>query len=51
VPAGQPGDHDPEGKCDPFTPAGNGSSYRAKFTGKYERRVFDVGHNVPQEAP
>jgi len=21
------------------------------FTGKYEHRTFDVGHNVPQEAP
>jgi len=40
-----------DGKQDPFTPAGNGSAYRDKFTGKYEHRVFDVGHNVPQEAP
>jgi pimeloyl-ACP methyl ester carboxylesterase len=40
-----------DGKYDPFTPAGNGSAYRAKFTGKYEHRVFDVGHNVPQEDP
>ena len=36
---------------DPFTPAGNGSAYRAKFTGAYEHRVLDVGHNVPQEDP
>jgi pimeloyl-ACP methyl ester carboxylesterase len=40
-----------DGKYDPFTPAGDGSSYRAHFTGKYRHRTFDVGHNVPQEAP
>jgi pimeloyl-ACP methyl ester carboxylesterase len=40
-----------DGKYDPFTPAGNGSAYRAKFTGKYDHRTFNVGHNVPQEAP
>jgi pimeloyl-ACP methyl ester carboxylesterase len=40
-----------DGKDDPFTPAGNGSSYRSHFTGKYEHRTFNVGHNVPQEAP
>jgi pimeloyl-ACP methyl ester carboxylesterase len=40
-----------DGKNDPFTPAGDGSSYRSHFTGKYEHRVFNVGHNVPQEAP
>jgi len=40
-----------DGKHDPFTPAGDGSSYRAHFTGKYQHRTFDVGHNVPQEAP
>jgi pimeloyl-ACP methyl ester carboxylesterase len=40
-----------DGKYDPFTPAGDGSAYRDKFTGKYEHRTFDVGHNVPQEAP
>jgi pimeloyl-ACP methyl ester carboxylesterase len=40
-----------DGKSDPFTAAGDGSAYRDKFTGKYEHRVFDVGHNVPQEAP
>ena len=40
-----------DGQYDPFTPAGNGAAYRAKFTGKYEHRVFPVGHNVPQEAP
>jgi pimeloyl-ACP methyl ester carboxylesterase len=40
-----------DGKYDPFTPAGNGSAYRAKFTGKYQHRVLNVGHNVPQEDP
>jgi pimeloyl-ACP methyl ester carboxylesterase len=40
-----------DGKYDPFTPAGDGSAYRAHFTGKYQHRTFDVGHNVPQEAP
>lgn len=40
-----------DGASDPFTPAGDGSAYRAKFTGPYDHRTFDVGHNVPQEAP
>ena len=40
-----------DGRYDPFTPAGDGSSYRKHFTGKYDHRTFDVGHNVPQEAP
>jgi pimeloyl-ACP methyl ester carboxylesterase len=40
-----------DGAQDPFTPAGNGSAYRAKFTGAYQHRVFQVGHNVPQEDP
>jgi pimeloyl-ACP methyl ester carboxylesterase len=40
-----------DGKHDPFTPAGTGAAYRDHFTGKYEHRVFPVGHNVPQEAP
>jgi len=40
-----------DGKFDPFTPAGDGGSYRSHFTGKYQHRTFDVGHNVPQEAP
>ncbi|MEV4054903.1 alpha/beta hydrolase [Amycolatopsis sp. NPDC049688] len=32
--------------------AKDGKAYRAKFTGKYEHRIFDgIGHNVPQEAP
>ncbi|MFD2081297.1 Pimeloyl-ACP methyl ester carboxylesterase [Actinopolymorpha cephalotaxi] len=40
-----------DGRYDPFTPPGDGRSYRAHFTGKYQHRTFDVGHNVPQEAP
>jgi pimeloyl-ACP methyl ester carboxylesterase len=40
-----------DGRYDPFTPAGDGSAYRGFFTGKYEHRVLDVGHNVPQEDP
>ncbi|GAA1116387.1 alpha/beta hydrolase [Kribbella jejuensis] len=40
-----------DGRYDPFTPAGDGSSYRDHFVGRYQHRTFDVGHNVPQEAP
>jgi pimeloyl-ACP methyl ester carboxylesterase len=40
-----------DGEYDPFTPAGNGSAYRDKFTGKYAHETLPVGHNVPQEAP
>ena len=40
-----------DGEHDPFTAPGNGASYRHHFTGKYEHRKLDVGHNVPQEAP
>jgi pimeloyl-ACP methyl ester carboxylesterase len=40
-----------DGRYDPFTPAGDGAGYRDFFTGKYLHRTFDVGHNVPQEAP
>ncbi|KAH7054775.1 alpha/beta hydrolase fold protein [Linnemannia elongata] len=40
-----------DGELDPFTPAGNGSVYRTKFSGKYDHRALQVGHNVPQEAP
>ncbi|KOV92945.1 alpha/beta fold hydrolase [Streptomyces sp. NRRL B-3648] len=37
---------------DPFTPPGDGSAYRAHFTGPYEHHtIADVGHNLPQEAP
>ena len=32
--------------------AKDGSSYRNKFSAKYEHRILDgIGHNVPQEAP
>jgi pimeloyl-ACP methyl ester carboxylesterase len=40
-----------DGKYDPFTLAGNGSAYRAHFTGKYAHHTLPVGHNVPQEDP
>ncbi|MCX5049713.1 MULTISPECIES: alpha/beta fold hydrolase [unclassified Streptomyces] len=41
---------DPE--RDPFTAPGNGSTYRDRFTGKYEHRTLTgIGHNLPQEAP
>ncbi|MEU7742010.1 alpha/beta hydrolase [Nonomuraea sp. NPDC049158] len=41
-----------DGERDPFTPAGNGASYRKHFTGKYAHRTLrGIGHNVPQEAP
>ncbi|MFC6157206.1 alpha/beta fold hydrolase [Kribbella jiaozuonensis] len=40
-----------DGADDPFTAAGDGSAYRAKFTGPYEHQTLQVGHNVPQEAP
>jgi pimeloyl-ACP methyl ester carboxylesterase len=40
-----------DGKYDPFTPPGNGASYRNKFSGKYAHETLPVGHNVPQEAP
>ncbi|MFJ4952397.1 alpha/beta fold hydrolase [Streptomyces sp. NPDC088760] len=37
---------------DPFTPPGEGSTYRSHFTGPYEHRtIADIGHNLPQEAP
>ncbi|MET9460672.1 alpha/beta hydrolase [Streptomyces canus] len=37
---------------DPFTPPGDGSTYRGHFTGAYEHRtIADIGHNLPQEAP
>ncbi|MER6394851.1 alpha/beta hydrolase [Kitasatospora sp. NPDC001603] len=37
---------------DPFTAPGDGASYRAMFTGKYEHRTLGgIGHNLPQEAP
>ena len=40
-----------DGEYDPFTAPGNGAAYRDMFTGKYQHRVFPVGHNLPQEAP
>ncbi|MFD5783920.1 alpha/beta fold hydrolase [Streptomyces sp. NPDC126933] len=41
-----------DGEVDPFTPPGNGSSYRDKFSGTYAHRTLNgIGHNVPQEAP
>lgn len=41
-----------DGEKDPFTPAGDGSSYRAKFTGPYAHHTLTgIGHNVPQEDP
>jgi pimeloyl-ACP methyl ester carboxylesterase len=41
-----------DGEVDPFTPAGDGSSYRQRFSGKYAHRTLHgIGHNVPQEAP
>jgi pimeloyl-ACP methyl ester carboxylesterase len=41
-----------DGELDPFTPAGNGAAYRAKFTGPYAHRALrGIGHNLPQEAP
>jgi pimeloyl-ACP methyl ester carboxylesterase len=40
-----------DGASDPFTPAGNGSAYRAHFTGRYAHVTLPVGHNVPQEDP
>ncbi|MFE5136637.1 alpha/beta fold hydrolase [Streptomyces fagopyri] len=41
-----------DGRRDPFTPAGDGSSYRDRFSGPYAHRsLADAGHNVPQEAP
>ncbi|MDX2709855.1 alpha/beta hydrolase [Streptomyces sp. PA03-6a] len=41
-----------DGEADPFTPAGEGAAYRAKFSGRYAHRTLKgIGHNVPQEAP
>ncbi|MEU6218923.1 alpha/beta hydrolase [Streptomyces sp. NPDC047022] len=41
-----------DGELDPFTPPGDGSAYRAKFSGAYLHRTLKgIGHNVPQEAP
>ncbi|MFB9833859.1 alpha/beta fold hydrolase [Actinoallomurus acaciae] len=41
-----------DGEVDPFTPAGDGSMYRDRFSGEYVHRTLrGIGHNVPQEAP
>ena len=40
-----------DGADDPFTAAGDGAAYRAKFNSPYEHQTLQVGHNVPQEAP
>jgi pimeloyl-ACP methyl ester carboxylesterase len=41
-----------DGATDPYTPPGNGSSYRAMFTGKYAHRTLEgVGAIPPLEAP
>jgi pimeloyl-ACP methyl ester carboxylesterase len=41
-----------DGERDPFTPEGDGASYREKFSGPYAHRTLKgIGHNVPQEAP
>ncbi|MFB9465496.1 alpha/beta fold hydrolase [Streptomyces cinereospinus] len=54
--AAQPSIHVPtvtlDAALDPFTPPGDGSSYRSRFTGPYAHRtIADIGHNLPQEAP
>lgn len=41
-----------DGELDPFTPPGDGASYRGRFTGTYAHRTLKgIGHNLPQEAP
>lgn len=41
-----------DGELDPFTPPGDGASYRSRFTGRYAHRTLKgIGHNLPQEAP
>ncbi|WP_327128135.1 alpha/beta fold hydrolase [Streptomyces sp. NBC_01727] len=41
-----------DGELDPFTPPGDGASYRGRFTGRYAHRTLKgIGHNLPQEAP
>ncbi|MFF4837784.1 alpha/beta fold hydrolase [Streptomyces sp. NPDC001315] len=54
--AAQPSIHVPtvtlDAALDPFTPAGDGSTYRTHFTGPYlHRTIANIGHNLPQEAP
>ncbi len=36
---------------DPFYAGGGDSGYRKHFTGPYQHRLLDFGHNVAQEAP
>jgi pimeloyl-ACP methyl ester carboxylesterase len=36
---------------DPFYAGTGDTGYRSHFTGPYQHRLLDVGHNVPQEAP
>jgi pimeloyl-ACP methyl ester carboxylesterase len=36
---------------DPFYAGGGDSGYRMHFTGPYQHRLLEIGHNVPQEAP
>jgi pimeloyl-ACP methyl ester carboxylesterase len=36
---------------DPFYGGTGDTNYRKFFTGPYQHRLLDVGHNVPQEAP
>ncbi|MFB8179464.1 alpha/beta fold hydrolase [Streptomyces sp. NPDC055966] len=54
--AAQPSIHVPtitlDPALDPFTPPGDGTTYRSHFTGPYEHRtIANIGHNLPQEAP
>lgn len=36
---------------DPFYTGTGDTGYRSHFTGPYQHRLLDIGHNVPQEAP
>jgi pimeloyl-ACP methyl ester carboxylesterase len=41
-----------DGDADGVTPATDGRSYRARFSGRYTHRIIEgAGHNLPQEAP
>ena len=39
-----------DGTQDPLKPGGS-ASHDVMFTGRHERRVFDVGHSFPMEDP
>jgi pimeloyl-ACP methyl ester carboxylesterase len=39
-----------DGTADPLKPGGT-ASHAPRFTGPYEHRVVDAGHNLPQQAP